>query len=126
MRPFLPALVLLALGACSGPAPAPEDPARIAARAAAAAPGDGRLADLYAHACKACHATPGSGAPLVEDRAAWAPRLAKGEPALLKSVIEGYRGMPAGGQCFSCNREDYLALIRFMSQAPKGAPAGSP
>jgi cytochrome c5 len=126
MRRFATILALLALGACSASAPTPEDPARVAARAAAARPDDGRLADLYAHACKACHATAGSGAPLVEDRAAWAPRLAKGEAALLKSAIEGYRGMPAGGQCFSCSRDDYLALIRFMSQAPKAAATGAP
>lgn len=108
----------LALGACSPAAPVKEDPEMVARRAAALAPSDARLADLYSHACKACHAAPTSGAPLAGDAAAWAPRRAKGEEALLKSVISGYRGMPAGGQCFSCTPDDYRALIRFMSQKP--------
>ena len=108
----------LALGACTPAATSKENPAVIARRAAALAPADVRLADLYAHACKACHAAPASGAPLAGDEAAWAPMRAKVEGALLKSVISGYRGMPAGGQCFSCTPDDYRALIRFMSQKP--------
>ena len=63
----------LALGACTPAATSKENPAVIARRAAALAPPDARLADLYAHACKACHAAPASGAPLAGDEAG--PRL---------------------------------------------------
>ena len=52
---------------------------------------------------------------LALDRAAWAPRWAKGEQMLLDHTISGFNGMPAGGQCFSCSADDYRALIRFMA-----------
>ena len=107
----------LVLAACQ-PAQPTRSPAEIAARAAAMAPADARLADLYSHACKACHANPGAGAPLTGDRAAWAPRAAKGMPALMTSVLGGYKGMPAGGQCFSCTADDDKALVRFMADQP--------
>ena len=108
------ALAAAALSACSKPPPK-EDPALVAARAAQMAPADARLADLYAHACKACHAQPASGAPLAGDKAAWAPRLAKGDTALMTSVTQGFKGMPPGGQCFACTADDYRRLVRFMS-----------
>ncbi len=117
LRRSLIALVL-ALSAC-GRVPAPESPALVAARAAAAMPVDARLASLYAGACRNCHAQTGSGAPLALDRAAWAPRWAKGEQMLLEHTISGFNGMPAGGQCFSCTADDYSALIRFMAGREK-------
>ena len=115
-RAFL-VLLPLALAACQ-PAEPVRSPAEIAAHAAAMMPADARLADLYSHACKACHATPGTGAPLAGDRAAWSPRAAKGMSALMTSVVGGYKGMPAGGQCFSCTADDYKALVRFMADQP--------
>ena len=33
-----------------------------------------------------------SGAPAVTDHAAWAPRVAKGKPALYESALKGIRG----------------------------------
>ncbi len=107
----------VALAGCQARAPQ-ASPAELAAKAVALAPGDVRLADLYAHACKACHAVAGSGAPLAGDRAAWAPRAAKGMSGLMGSVVGGYKGMPAGGQCFSCTPADYQALVRFMADQP--------
>ena len=59
---------------------------------------------------------PDSGAPLTGVTAQWKPRLDKGMPVLLRNVVEGVNGMPAGGQCFACTTDDYEALIRFMSQ----------
>jgi cytochrome c5 len=114
---------ILALGALAGlcacqPQAPPKSPAEILAHAGAMTPSDPRLGDLYAHACKACHIVSGSGAPLVGDRAAWAPRAAKGMSALMKNVVTGYKGMPAGGQCFSCTSQDDQELIRFMADQP--------
>ena len=121
MRRFLPILLGLSmLAACSPDGPPKQDPAKIAEHAATLEPKDARLADIYAHSCKACHAVAGSGAPLTGDAAAWAPRLAKGEGALLTSIISGYQGMPAGGQCAYCTADDYRTLIKFMSQKPAG------
>jgi cytochrome c5 len=115
--PLLALGLAVALGACQAQTP-PASPAQIAARAAAMTPPGARLADLYAHACKACHAVPGSGAPLAGDRAAWAPRARKGMAALTQSIVAGRNGMPAGGQCFSCSLDDYRALARFMADQP--------
>ena len=118
MRVFTGLILVSALAACSPNEAPKETPEKIAARAAGLAPSDPHLADIYSHSCKACHAIAGSAAPLTGDQAAWAPRLAKGEAALLTSIISGYQGMPAGGQCAYCTADDYRALIQFMSQKP--------
>jgi cytochrome c5 len=47
--------------------------------------------------CEACHANDVAGAPLVTNKAAWAPRLAKGRNALYKSALDGLTG-PKGTQ----------------------------
>ena len=116
LRPVI-ALALAGLAACQPAEPA-KTPEQLAVTAAGMSPADPKLADLYAHACKACHAVAGSGAPLTGDRAAWAPRVAKGLTALKASVAGGYKGMPAGGQCFTCTPSDHEALIRFMADQP--------
>jgi cytochrome c5 len=85
------------------------------AQSAALRPADARLAQLYEGSCKACHTVQASLAPLSGDRAAWDPRWAQGEPALLAATIQGKGGMPAGGQCFECTPDDLKALIRFMA-----------
>ncbi|HEX6865646.1 MAG TPA: c-type cytochrome [Caulobacteraceae bacterium] len=100
----------LLLAACSRPAPPPTPE-----EAQALAPADARLAALYEGACKACHANPASGAPLVHDHAAWDPRWKQGEDALLDHTIQGFQAMPAGGQCAACTPDDFRALIRFMA-----------
>lgn len=107
--------MLALVAGCAGPAP--PSPQEIAQHARALQPRDARLAQLYAQSCRACHAEPRSTAPLAGDRAAWAPRLAKGRAALLASVVNGFNGMPAGGQCFECTGADFERLIGFMSGA---------
>lgn len=106
----------LALAACSKPAAtaAPVDVASLR-------PADPRLAELYEGACKTCHVTPGSGAPQTHDHAAWAPRWKQGEGVLLDHVIQGYRAMPALGQCAACAPDDFKALIRFLADKEDAA-----
>jgi cytochrome c5 len=101
---------LVALTACNAPS-SHLSPAQLAALK----PADRREAQLYAQSCKACHTRSESGAPLVHDRAAWDPRWDKGLPTLLGHAVLGFQAMPAGGQCASCTRKDYEALIRFMA-----------
>ena len=108
-KAFAAALVLLA-AACS-PAQKQLTPAEIAALK----PADAHVAQLYEHSCKACHAQPGSGAPLVHDHEQWDRRWEKGEDVLLSHVVLGFKGMPAGGQCAVCTPKDYQAIIRFMA-----------
>lgn len=100
-------IVGLVLAGCAPKGP-PADPASLA-------PADARLASLYAGSCKACHATPQSGAPIVQDRAAWNPRWKQGEDVLLDHVIQGFKGMPALGQCATCTPADFKALNRFLA-----------
>jgi cytochrome c5 len=95
--------------------PSPAETARAAVRAATLRPADERLAALYDHSCRACHANAQANAPLSGDRAAWLSRLKKGMPELVRNVLTGFNGMPPGGQCFTCTPADFEALITFMS-----------
>lgn len=57
----------------------------------------------YKKACAACHDAGVSGAPKLGDKAAWAPRIAKGMPALYETALKGKPGtamMPKGGSQF--------------------------
>jgi len=76
---------------------APTSAAGTAAGPAAPTNGD----ELYEQACKACHGAGIGGAPKVGDKAAWAPRIAKGKAILYDHAIHGFTGttgmMPAKG-----------------------------
>jgi cytochrome c5 len=104
------ALLFVGAAACS-----PAQRHLSASEMAALKPADPHVAQLYEHSCKACHAQPAAGAPLVHDHDAWEPRWAKGEDALLNHAVLGFQAMPAGGQCAACTRKDYKAIIRFMA-----------
>lgn len=72
-------------------------------------------AALYERVCIACHGTGVAGAPKREDPADWAPRLARGESALLQTAIQGKGAMPPRGSCSSCSDEDLRAAIDYMT-----------
>lgn len=103
----------LILGACAPKSGPPADPQSLA-------PADPRLAELYAQSCKACHASGESGAPIVHDASAWAPRWKQGEAILLDHVIQGYNAMPPMGQCAACTPDDFKALTRFLANKEGG------
>ena len=107
-------LALAACGAAPAPAPTPE-------QAALLRPSDPHLSELYVTSCKACHTIAESGAPMVHDAAAWAPRWKQGLPVLVDHSIQGFNAMPAGGQCATCTPADLEALIRFMSDHEESA-----
>jgi cytochrome c5 len=70
---------------------------------------------IYNRSCFSCHEAGVSGAPITGDDEAWAPRVAKGREALLKSVKDGIPpGMPPMGLCMSCTDEELNAAIDFM------------
>ncbi len=46
----------------------------------------------YIASCKACHETGMAGAPKTGDKAAWAPRIAKGEKVMVNNSIKGFTG----------------------------------
>jgi cytochrome c5 len=111
---FIPLLAVLALVGCAPKAGPPADPLSLK-------PKDPRLAQLYEGSCKACHGAGAGGAPVVQDRAAWNPRWKQGEAVLLDHVVQGYRAMPALGQCAACTPDDFQALTRFMAGREGGA-----
>lgn len=115
MTRLLPCAAIALLAACG-----PDQDQTQGPNAALAAPADPQLARLYAQTCKACHATPASGAPQAGDRAAWDPRVAQGMPVLLEHTVRGYKGMPPLGSCMDCNEQDFEALIRFMAGLDAG------
>ena len=73
----------------------------------------------YDKSCKVCHDAGAAGAPKTGDAEAWAPRIAKGMPALLASVNAGLNAMPPKVMCFDCTDADYTALIEFTSAPAK-------
>lgn len=109
-RGIILSALVLALAACTD-SPQPLTPAQ----SAVLRPADARIAALYEGSCMACHTVADSQAPLTGDRTQWDPRWSQGEAALLSSVLQGKKAMPAGGQCFTCTPEDYGKLIRFMA-----------
>ena len=84
--------------------------------ASGAAIADG--AATYQQACAACHMTGAAGAPKLEDKAAWAPRIAQGKDALYNSILNGKGAMPPkGGQAQLSDDEVKAAVDYIVSQA---------
>jgi cytochrome c5 len=69
---------------------------------------------IYQASCQACHAAGIAGAPKQGDKAAWAPRIAKGNAALLASVKNGLNAMPPKGACMSCTDAELQAAIAYL------------
>jgi cytochrome c5 len=76
------------------PGTAPGGPAKVAALLKGQA--------VYEATCSACHGEGVAGAPKFGDKAAWAPRIARGFNTLVKHALEGFTGKsgampPKGG-----------------------------
>jgi len=69
---------------------------------------------IYQKSCQACHIAGVAGAPKLGDKAAWAPRIAKGNDALLSSAKNGLNAMPPMGTCMTCSDEELSAAIAYM------------
>ncbi|MEZ7829442.1 MAG: c-type cytochrome [Brachymonas denitrificans] len=123
-----------AAGAASGAASAPAAdasaaaPAAAAPAASAAAPAAAATAvaagageALYKSTCQACHVAGVAGAPKLDDKADWAPRIAQGEATLFKHAIEGFTGakgvMPPKGGSTASDDEIKAAVQYMVSQA---------
>ena len=125
VQALAPALVLLMLlgTGCSEKETTPAQeaaPAQTAAEPPAAdKPADTQTASvdgqkIYQASCQACHATGAAGAPKLGDKDAWAPRIAKGNDALLASVTNGLKAMPPKGACMSCSEDELRAAMEYM------------
>ena len=73
--------------------------------------------EVYSKYCHTCHGTGLNEAPIIGDAEAWAPRLAKGNDALLQTTRQGLNLMPANGLCMSCSDDELQAAIDHMVAA---------
>ncbi len=87
-----------------------------------AAAGDSNKLDtgkkIYDSACVACHGTGAAGAPKLGDKAAWAPRLKKGQDVLYASAIKGIGIMPPKGGA-SASDDEIKAAVDYMTASVK-------
>ncbi len=69
--------------------------------------------------CRNCHEEGFADAPPVGDRAAWAPRVAKGKPVLYAHALQGFFGpagqmMPPRGGNPDLSDDDVRAAVDYM------------
>lgn len=74
------------------------------------------LQSAYDRSCKTCHEVEATHSPQTGDVSAWDDILEQDMALVLERAINGYQGMPPGGQCFECSPEDLKTLILFMAQ----------
>ena len=80
--------------------------------------------------CIKCHDTGVSGAPRIDDRAAWAPRMKRGLNATVRSAMNGHGAMPARGGLADLSDTELRSAILYMfypaGAALKSGPAPAP
>lgn len=80
--------------------------------------------------CVKCHGAGMNGAPKIDDRAAWAPRMRQGLDATVRSAIRGHGKMPARGGMADLTDGELRAAISYMfyprTEAQRNAPAEAP
>ena len=112
-----PAAAAPAAAPAAAAAPAPAQTVATAAPATAA-PAAGNGEATYKQACFACHGAGVAGAPKLGDKAAWAPRVAQGLPALYNSALKGKGAMPPKGGSAAPDA-DIKAAVDYMVGAAK-------
>lgn len=69
---------------------------------------------IYNSVCGACHNTGVAGAPKIDDKAAWAPRIATGVEALYNSALNGKNAMPARGGAATLSDDEIKGTVDYM------------
>ncbi len=69
---------------------------------------------VFDKSCKGCHTMM---QPKIGDKAAWAPRIAQGEAALVASVMKGKKPMPPKGGAAS--EADVKAAVEYIISQSK-------
>ncbi len=104
--------------------------ALLAASAAAWAQNEKSGEEIVKMQCSKCHATGAHGAPRIDDRAAWTPRMKNGLEATVRSAIKGHGKMPARGGLPSLSDTELRNAILYMfypaGEAMKKLPAAEP
>jgi cytochrome c5 len=79
--------------------------------------------EVFNMACMACHGAGVAGAPKYGDKAAWAPRIAKGGDTLHKHALEGFQGtagfMPPKGGRADLADKSIMNAVDFMVAGSK-------
>ncbi|HFD80739.1 MAG TPA: cytochrome c5 family protein [Gammaproteobacteria bacterium] len=75
--------------------------------------------DVYSTKCFVCHASGAAGAPKFGNKDDWAPRIAKGEDAMMETIHKGKGGMPPKGTCADCSDAELKAAMEYMVNAAK-------
>jgi cytochrome c5 len=96
-----------------------EECGEAAAPAPAASSGPRSGAEVYDAVCMACHTTGAAGAPIIGDKAAWAPRIEQGMETLFTHALNGFNAMPAKGGCANCLDEEIKAAVEHMVSQSK-------
>lgn len=80
--------------------------------------------------CIKCHGTGEMGAPKIDDRAAWVPRMRQGLQATVASAAKGHGKMPARGGLADLTDNELRAAILYMfypaGAATQGAATATP
>ena len=69
---------------------------------------------IYTASCQACHAAGIAGAPKTGDKLAWAPRIATGNAAMLKTATLGKGNMPARGGVADLTDAELKAAVDYL------------
>ena len=93
-------------------------PVALASAAAAPAAAD-KGESTFKGICTGCHTAGVLGSPKFGDKAAWAPRIAKGIDALYVSAIKGKNAMPAKGGNPALADDDVKAAVKYMVDAAR-------
>ena len=110
----------------AAPAPAAGAPAASPAAAPPASPAAApvKTADAgaagkstYDSVCAVCHAAGVAGAPKLGDKAAWAPRVKAGKPALYTSALKGKGAMPPKGGNATLSDDAVKAAVDYLVAA---------
>jgi cytochrome c5 len=118
---LLIALALTACGKKEGQPAIPAQPAIEAAKPEVQAASDvqhEKGEKVFKGTCAMCHKTGASGAPIIGNKADWAPRIAQGMPTLYEHALKGFTGkkgaMPAKGANPSLSDDDVKAGVDYM------------
>ena len=79
--------------------------------------------------CAACHEKGLHGAPRIDDRAAWIPRLQKGLDATVRTAIKGHGAMPSRGGLSDLTDTELRSAVVYLFNPgfpPPKAPEAPP
>jgi len=98
---------------------AAQDAAKKAAASQVAYGGTTDGKTIFGNLCTTCHTNAATGAPVLTDKAGWAPRVAQGLDVLVKHATEGFQGkggalMPAKGGNPALTDAQVKATVEWM------------